>query len=63
MDLCSLKLVEMLKSVVVFGKAHVQAWFYSIEWQKHEYCCGYQLNMGSLLDLICADASVHSELH
>ena len=27
------KLLEMLKSEMVFGKA--QAWLYSIEWQKH----------------------------
>ena len=47
-----LKLVEMLKSEMVFGKA--QAWLYLIEWQSVVYhivicCCGYQLIIGSLL--------------
>ena len=45
---------KVSRSEMVFGKP--QAWLF--EWQKVGCCCGYQLNMGSLVDIvICADAS------
>ena len=68
-----LKLVEMLKSEMVFGKA--QAWLYSIEWQKRglPHChlllwlsADHRITPDKIDDVICAeipDPSVDPELH
>ena len=67
------KLVEMLKSEMIFGKA--QAWLYSIEWQKHglPHChlllwlsADHRITPDKIDDVICAeipDPSVDPELH
>ena len=69
----ALKLVEMLKSEMVFGKA--QAWLYSIEWQKrglpHYHLllwlsADHRIIPDKIDDAICAeipDPSVDPELH
>ena len=65
-----LKLLEMLKSEMVFGKA--QAWLYSIEDSKSVVyhivicCCGYQQTPDKIDNVICAkipDPSVDPKLH
>ena len=67
------KLLEMLKSEMVFGKA--QAWLYSIEWQKRglPHChlllwlsADHRITPDKIDDVICAeipDPSVDPELH
>ena len=67
------KLLEMLKSEMVFGKA--QAWLYSIEWQKRglPHChlllwlsAEHRVTPDKIDDVICAETpepSVDFELH
>ena len=67
------KLLEMLKSEMVFGKP--QAWLYSIEWQKHglPHChlllwliAEHRITPDKIDDVICAeipDPAVDPELH
>ena len=67
------KLLEMLKSEMVFGKA--QAWLYSIEWQKHGLphyhlllwlSADHRITPDKIDDVICAEIpnpSVDPELH